>query len=415
MTQGSRNAVFCTLWGAACVLSTQGLAQDAPGGNTTILTVTDTVATPDIERFGVNLGDVPMKERLPNGGFEGTLYRTIGFGPAGDATSYFDWFGIGSWGRVIKGGNYMFVSGPRKGVKGKVLDIVHEAYPPRPDKGKMTKYIFDTKGPTPTENNGILLEAVDDETGFLGQHGSGYWVFLKGAAIVATEAGDARPGSLGKVAAVLTAPKPGDMAELMAPLGSTRDMDLAGTWRLSLWVKGAGILTLGLGNWFHRVGGSALHQKSVPLTPTWKQHTFAFALDKYPKGRNWEGSLALDLQFTGGTCRLDDLSMVQAGDKNPTAFRDDVVETLKRLHPGTIRFLNMGVVLSTTCSRRAKGVAPATGAVGPRRRPMCGQATPPPREARTSWHTASQSSSACAKRPGPTRGSACREPSTMKR
>ena len=308
----------------------------------TTLTVTDKVAVADVVPFGIVLGDDGSftKERLPHGGFEGTIYRTIGFGPAGGATWYFDWFGIGPWRRIAKGATYRFVGGRRKGVTGRIVDVVDEAYPPRPDKGKMTKYVFDKPGPVPGANDGILIERVDDRTGFLGQHGGGYWVFLRGGATVRTEPGDVRPASRGKVAAVLAAPGKA-VAELMAPIGDLRQMELAGTWRLSFWAKGTGRLLVALGNWFHR-GQGAIQPREVPLTPDWRQHRVTFTLAAYPTGSNWGGSLALDLQLTGGTCKLDELSMVLEGDKNPSAFRDHLVAALKRLRPGIVRHLQMG-------------------------------------------------------------------------
>ena len=334
----ARIALAACAWGI-CILSVAAGAEGPQDGVTT-LTITNAVVTPKLVRFGVVLGNdgTFTKERIPHGGFEGTLYRTIGFGPAGTARSYIDWFGIGPWERIAKGATYCFVSGPRKGIKGTIADVVHRPYAPRPDKGKMTTYLFDREGPVPRENDGILIERVDDRTGFLGQHGGSYWVFLKGDATVRTEAGDVRPGSLGKVAAVLRAPGE-SMAELMAPVGNTSQMDLAGTWRFQFWAKGEGKLGVALGDWGHRVQ-NGIQPQYVPLTSDWKLHKLTFTLPEYPKG--WGGSLAVDLQFSGGTLWLDELSMIQEGDRNPTAFRDHVVATLKRLNPGVLRHLQMG-------------------------------------------------------------------------
>ena len=330
-------AVFCVM-AAASAAETNAVAPQPPKSEATMVTVSDAVLTPGVERFGVNLGAVPMKERLLNGGFEGTLYRTMGSGPLGTATSYIDWFALGGWDSIIKGGHYMFVNGPRKGIKGKVVDVVQDLYPPRPDKGMMTKYIFDKEGPVPRPNDAILLEGTSDTNGFIGGGGNGYWVFLAGGAVLKTEAGDVRPGSGGKIAAVLTAPALGDKVELMANLGDKNSAP--GVWHLKLWAKGSGVLRFALGDWNHRVGSGGLQETTVPLTPDWKEHKFTFSVDKYPEG--WNGMFTIVFQLTGGACKLDDLSLVKEGDKNPTAFCDEVVETLKCLNPGTLRFLNMG-------------------------------------------------------------------------
>lgn len=334
-------------------------AQPAAPAAATVITVSDEVVTPKILRFGINLGDdasydasILTKERISDSGFEGIIYREATFGPGGDANSYFDWFGTGAWGDVIKGSTYWFVSGPRKGVKGKIVDVKQEVYAKRPDKkDPMPHYTFDKEGPAPGENDGMIIERVNDEQGYVGQHGGGYWVFTEGGATVKTAAGDVPPGSKGKVVCVLAAEKPATapaadakepVAELMTACGNTKFMKVDGTWRLRFWAKGTGTLLVGLGDWNHR-GKAAVLPQEVALTPEWKKQEITFAVENYGTAAGWTGgSFCLDLQLRGGTMKIDEISFQQEGDKNPTAFRDDIVDVLKKYRPGTLRALNMG-------------------------------------------------------------------------
>ncbi len=308
----------------------------------TTITVTNEPVVRHLCRFGINLGGdawysgaILTKERIRHGGFEGIVYRQLTYGPGGDRRSYFDWFPLGKWGSVIKGATYWFVSGPRKGLRGKIVDVKQEVYPTRPDKGALPRYIFDAEGPAPQANDGLFIERVEPTVGFLGQHGNAYWVFCSGGATVRTVAGDVPPGSKGRVVAQLSAPGQAK-ADILAAALSTKWAHAEGTWRLRFWAKGSGNLLVYLGE-FGRRGKNGYLPQRVALSPQWKHHEVVFPVRNYPFT-----NLCVGFEVSAGTVFLDELSFTQDGEKNPTPFRDAVVQTLKMLNPGTLRHLQMG-------------------------------------------------------------------------
>ncbi len=316
-------------------------AQDA-AGDVTVVTVSDEVIVPKVRRFGINLGGdahysgaVLRKERIPHGGFEGVIYRSLSFGPGGDARSFFDWWEVAQWEDIFKGATYWFVTGPRKNVKGRIIDVRRERFVKRPDKDELTRYIFDEDGPEPGENDGIFFERIEPNVGYIGQHGGSFWVFTEGGATVKTIAGDVPPGSRGRVVAELTAPAAG-FASLLAPGVDRRYAIVDGTWRLRFWARGTGALKAYVGGWARRAA-EGLKQQDVGLTEDWKHHELVFELEDYATD-----NLSVGFEVTDGKVLLDELSFIQDGDRNPTAFRDPLIATLKKFNPGVLRHLQMG-------------------------------------------------------------------------
>lgn len=315
----------------------------------TVVTIGNTVVVPDIKRLGVNLGSdvwynpaIYTKERIRNGGFEGILYRTMGYGPVGTGDTYMDWWGIGDWSSLIIGADAWFVSGPRKW-EPLVIQSQQTAYYAPQDRD-LQQYTFTPSGDVPNANDGFLIESDQEDIGFIGQHGGAYWVFTDGGAAVTTEAGDVPAGSEGLIAAVLTAEDDGDMARLLAPLATVDHLDVAGVWDYRLWAKGSGTLSIALGDWSHHgqpeQSGEDLSE-SISLTDTWQEITGTFIINGFPS--EWStGTLALSIQHTGGTAKVDEISVMKQGDVNPTPFRDDLVNLLKDLNPGSLRHLQIG-------------------------------------------------------------------------
>ena len=312
----------------------------------TVVTVTNTVIVPNIWRFGINIGDdapydgaIFTKERIPNGGFEGVMYRTVGFGPGGTENSYWDWWDINLWSDLVIGANAFFLSGPRAWEDLVITGIETSTPPMQPSAGDLQRYFFTPSGAVPNQNDGFAIERIDDEVGYIGQHGGPYWVFTSGAGAVSTAAGDVPPDSRGKVVAVLDAPATTDVAELLVRISDANYQDVTGSWHFSMWAKGTGTLTVSLGDWNHR-GPDGVQPHTIALGDEWQRVSITFTLDQYPDYLS--GTLALSIHQTGGTAKIDELSFQQEGDTNPTPFRDDLIALLKRLNPGSIRHLQMG-------------------------------------------------------------------------
>ncbi len=305
--------------------------------------VTEEVLVPEIRRFGINLGNdswydgsILTRERIPHGGFEGVLYRQLTYGPGGDATSAVDWFQIGEWKDVLLNAQARFVTGPRKGRIERVTDITTRVLPERPDIKSLLSYTFAKAGPVPATNDGLLFERLLDDTGYVGQHGGAWWVFASGKGTVRTVSHDTPPGSWGRISLQLAAPTTGSSVGILAPALSTRWVRPQGRWRLRFWAKGRAPFTVYLGDFAHR-GEKAPYVQAVTPGPQWKRYELFFDVDDY--GYELFGA---GVQLAQGTLLLDEISLTRLGDGNPTVFRDEVVDALKKLRPGVLRHLQIG-------------------------------------------------------------------------
>jgi alpha-L-arabinofuranosidase len=301
----------------------------------TVLRVTDEVLRSDIRRMGIGLGgdtfyDAPIrKERIANGGFEGVVYRTLWRAEGGDAQSFVcNGRAYPSWEHACKGAEYRVVSGPLRGQRGRILDL-------REEPGPRVRFTVDGPGRVAEGPFMFILGKDDSDSGFIGQHGGGWWVFTEGDARVTTRIGDVPPGSQGKVVAVLEAPGT-SVAELMAGAGATSLLDPNGDWTLRFWAKGQGSLLVGLGNWGTR-RSRPVAPRTVDLTDTWTRHELPIRIEGYALD-----NLNVSFRISGGEARLDEVSFIKAGDRNPTAFRDPLVTVLKNFRPGVLRAIGMG-------------------------------------------------------------------------
>ena len=84
---------------------------------------------------------------------------------------------------------------------------------------------------------------------------------------------------------------------------------------------------------------SFLHRDLV-LTSAWKDYSFDFDAAEHGSA---VGTVGLSFAFTGASALLDDVALIAApAPSNPTAFRNEVVETLRTLHPGVLRYMDNG-------------------------------------------------------------------------
>ena len=311
----------------------------------TIVNISNDVIRPDIRRMGINLGgdawyrgSMLLKERIPHGSFEGSIYRMIEWCPGGDDRSIYLNIGSGKWDEVLRGAKYTIVTGPGMGHTGKVISV----FPNMPfmDGGdpakRYLKVDLDGQGPMKAyENTVVIFEKVLDN-GYLGQHGGSFWVFTDGDAKVTTEKGDIHPESKGITAGVLSAKGTG-VATITSPLTVKTAAEVNGTWKLKFWGRGDGKLKLGLGTWKPSAAEPSILPQDIEITPEWKKYDITFDVKDYPYP-----AICLHMIATNGTIKIDEISMQQDGDKNPTVFRDSLVNTLKRFNPGSLRLLQMG-------------------------------------------------------------------------
>jgi alpha-L-arabinofuranosidase len=322
----------------------------------TMIDVTNDVTVSNIRRLGINMGgdnyweSVLKKNRIKGGGFEGVMFRHIARGPGGDDHSFYDWndydgaagadeLSSRTWLDVVTGADAWLLAGDRAYSADVIQSVEHAVLPGREDEGERLRFVLaDTgavvgvSGGETLNEVGMLIEKVEDELGFVGQHGGPVWTFASDGATITSLTGDVPPGRPGKVVASLAAPG-SEEAKLMFPLVPADMVDANGTWHVSFWARGDGQLTVGYGPW-----GTPREPAAVALTGEWQ---YFDNVEMNVAGYDSD-ALNLHLTATGGTVLLDEVAAYREGDENPTPFRDELVNLLKQLRPGSLRYLFMG-------------------------------------------------------------------------
>lgn len=336
-----RTAVVSVLIGLASL--SLWLAPAAQGQTGDVLTVEmgDRVLVKDTARLGINLGGdayysgaaLVKKRVLEN--FEGTSYRQCHFGPLQDENGATTWFpDHGSWNQILKGAKFTILSGPAKGITGTIVDVTTRKLEHQKQLKDFRYFVFDRKVPAGGENVGILVEAPRLKDGQL-RPLDGFWTSKNSSISI----GDVPPGSFGCATANLNGT--GEKAHLRFSTHYQRYGETNGTWHVRFWAKAksaAAKLTVYCDR--SEFGES----KAAPLTTAWQQHELTLVAKNVPEPKDAKDNPMLFFRFeaAGGEVLLDDVEIWIEGDTNPTAFRDDCVEMLRRFNPGVIRYLQMG-------------------------------------------------------------------------
>jgi hypothetical protein len=334
---------------AAVAAGPHGAVQAAagPDSGVTHLRVTAQVILPGVTRLGINLGEQTyydsgqmMRNLLyRNPGFEGMAYRSIlhclksGPSDCTDTRHSFAWpaaFWDGASFEILDGvavGRRGSVksSGPRDGGYGLTLDAVG-----------------------PAIGAGDWLAVSKD---FPGDPAAGWWPALQGGAHLETERKDLSPETQGRQALRIDAAAPGQSVELKSYFDSTEGFTfvrLRGRYRLSFRAK-----ALAGGRTLHAhvkriVNGKADYlEQDFQLTPSWADYHAEFTANE---GASPAGPVEAGFSVAGGSLLLDDVDLQQTdGDTtNQTAFRDEVLQTLRELHPGVLRLMSSHAQLGST-------------------------------------------------------------------
>jgi len=306
----------------------------------TTVRITDRVLVEDTVRFGINLGGdnyysgaVLVKKRGQEN-FEGTLYRQCHFGPGADEHGMATWFRPREdWKRILLGSKYTILSCPSRWTTGMLKAITSKAYLHEREKKEFAYFLLDKEIEPPPRGGGIMFENFRVRDGQF-RRLDGYWTSPANEISI----GDVPPGSFG--CAALNVKGSAGPAHVRFGTHYQRYGQTNGTWRVRFWCKakrGTPELT---------VSPDRPWGESVRLKPpaAWTLHEHALVVDKVPEpqGPNDNPHLKFIFEVTGGDVLIDDVEIWMEGDTNPTAFRDDCVQTLKLFRPGPLRKLQMG-------------------------------------------------------------------------
>ncbi|MGO9335884.1 MAG: hypothetical protein ACLPY1_00085 [Terracidiphilus sp.] len=319
----------------------------AAGGGVTHLRVTGQVILPGVTRLGINLGEQTyydsgqMTRNLlyRNPGFEGMAYRSIlhclSSGPSNctDTRHSFTW-PAGFW----DGASFEVLDGAAAGRKGSV-----KASGPSGGGYGLT---LDTGEPSIGIGDWL---AVSKE--FPGDPAAGWWPKTEGGARLEAERRDLSPRTEGRQALRIEAAGAGQSVELKSYFDTTEGFTfvrLHGRYRLGFRAKaltGSRILHAHV----KRIVNGRLDylEQDFQLTPSWADYHAEFTANE---GAGPVGPVEAGFGVVGGSLLLDDVDLEQTGGDptNRTAFRDEVVQTLRLLRPGVLRLMSSHAQLGST-------------------------------------------------------------------
>ncbi len=333
-----RNAIAVMMAGVlmSCLAAT---AAQAGRGEEDVTTVrmTDEVVVPDTMRLGINTcGDnywdsSIVKVRVAEN-FEGVMYRFVSWGPQQDENGIFVWFAPAeeAW-EAMKGRvRWTLLGGPAKGMSGFINAVETKVCPADHQKRELCYISFDRPVPaSDLSKNGVMLELENSNQGSIKESNNpDFWNAEQNTAHV----GDVPPGSFGRSALLLRGSEDRAHYTFVPMWGSQADQN--GRWRVQLWAKThAGEPTLTV-----EVDGT----ENPVLQPTgeWRHHDLKLDVSGLDSR---EQHVTVRLVAAGGEVLVDDVVIwKEERHRNPTAFRDPMVDLLKRLKPGILRHLQMG-------------------------------------------------------------------------
>ena len=267
-----------------------------------------------------------------NPGFEAQIDRSIVRCVTGTATGFVDENATTHWPTGFwNGASYEVIVGAAKGRSGTISTST------APSGGSGTQFLFVDTGVPPAAGDYILLRKTESGGVTAG------WVpsVTNGGAIV-EETSDLAGDTPGHQAVRMTAIGTGQSARMTAVFDASVAgpfVQLNGSFRLSFKAKGAGgnnqlAVFLGRGS----PANLAFINRNVSLSGAWDTYTLDFAATENGSSRG-----PVQLIFTvlnPSAALLDDVSLLPlTGDPaNPTVFRDPVVNALKSLNPGILRY-----------------------------------------------------------------------------
>ena len=337
--------LFFALTGAILCVGSSA-AQTTP----TNIQISNAVVQSSTHRLGINLGDQSywdsgqmMKNLVfTNPGFEGLKYRVILHCTAVTASTCVDDNGYngqptGYW----AGATFLVITGNAYGASGTVLTNTQSATS------------CGNCGPTIQFGQNVNMavgDYVEVSKYFPGAGDAGWWDDTKNGGTITTESNDLSSETPGKQALLLSASGSSQQAIVTQYFDSYSKLSfiqLNGSFEVTFRAKGVG----GNNQLYVNVirstpGASPFLSQTVALTDSWKDYQLTFNASETGSA---VGTVALGFTAAGASVELDDVSLDQTNSSasNPTAFRDDVINALKQLNPGTIRMMAAGAALGS--------------------------------------------------------------------
>ena len=325
----------------------QSASPSASQPSITTISIGPQVLRTNVERFGINLsgqsfydsGQMLRNLVARNPGFEGEIWQSILRCKVVSATTCTEENQYTQWpAGFLNGARFEILSGAATGLSGTV-DSSTAAAPPN---GITLHFAALTR---PLHTGDFILVKTDKP----GDPTAGWWTELHNGAVFAAESRDLPPHTsglpAGRQALRVEASAPNQSAVLTSYFDSLEGhsfVQLHGPYEIRFRAKptgGSGQVAVNLTRLDTVHGRSEFFNKAVNLAPGWRDYVFPF--EAHEDGRA-VGTVGLQFTFSNTSALLDDVSLTSTAPGPAPAFRPEVVEALRALHPGLLRYMDSG-------------------------------------------------------------------------
>lgn len=308
-------------------------AQTPPQDNSIHYTVNPQAVQDKPWRIGMNVAswttwgaEQYMRNIIQNPGFEGLIDRWVVFSSGSDGTSFSDQPGWGMPDNYWNGASYEVRSGNTIGAKGTVTSYVLKGANGNPQ--------FFTSGPIAPlgDKDMIVITKIVEQDPV-----PVWWIPADSASMLHVDKSTKRTGSRG-TQSMRMEPKGATPARLFFYFDAISEragklLPVTGQWRLSLWAK-AETPDSAIQLTFKRLNGEpAFIDQTFTPTNQWQEYVFNFS----PTDNGSPQILQLTISATGTSKTwIDDVFLGQS-QIGESAFRKEVIDSLKTLRPSFIR------------------------------------------------------------------------------
>jgi len=309
----------------------------------TTITITSKPLHTNVQRFGINLsgqtywdsGQLLNNLVSRNPGFEGQTWQTILHCKIATATTCIDENPWTVWpANFLTNARYEVLSGTAAGSTGTVLTSTKTD-----SKANLGVALAFTPAKTPLANGDFIVVRL---VNLPGDPTAGWWPTTTNGAHFLPETSDVASG---KQSLRIEAAAPNQTATLASyfdTLAGHSFVHLRGNYQLSFRAKPTtphAQLNIKLERLdiTHHTNITFLSTART-LTPGWQSYTIPITASEPPDS---VGTVALTFTIASASILLDNVSLV-AVSPGPPPFREDVVATLRDLHPGILRYMDNG-------------------------------------------------------------------------
>ena len=311
-----------------------------------------TVQQSGVKHLGINIGgqdyydsgQISRNLTVRNPGFEAEMWSSILNCQAATATTCTDSDANNLWpANFLQGATFQVIYGAAKGQSGTIIgNTVSSA------STGITLTFSAPLSPAPAPG-----DVVEVRMQVPGNPQAGWWVTASGGATFSPDTTDLSPETPGKQALAINAAASGQSATVTSNFDSFAGrsfVQLNGTYTVTFRAKGvSGSNQMNVSvarNSTPAHGTVTYFNQNVTLTSQWQDYSYTF---NAAEDGTYVGTAALTFSIQGAQVYLDDVALTEpAAGNNPTAFRNAVVNTLKTLQPGLLRFMDGGADFAST-------------------------------------------------------------------